>query len=183
MYSIVLFIVETSLSGLSGSGAQPDVRGGQDLRHELVRDAPGQVDGLGESELVAPTDEVVVAVAGPHERERDVVAPHVVHHDVGCAEGDVDAVLRAHDPEVGHEVRGGRGAGRATGSRRRSRSGSGPVRTTRDVLDGLAPTVGGDRGIRLVRRGDPVRGPEGLALEEEQTLVRARPWLPSNRER
>ena len=87
MYSIVLFIVETSLSGFLRVGAQADVGGREDLGAR-IRPAPGRA---ARRSPVSPSssrsgDQVVVAVARAHEREGDVVAPEVVDDDVGGAE-------------------------------------------------------------------------------------------------
>ena len=158
------------VEGVERIGAQPEVGRGEHLAHEVVGDTTGQVDGVGETELVAAADQVVVAVAGPHERERDVVAPEPVDHDVGGAEREVDAVLRAHDAEVGHQVA-------ATAAQIGYRLapaqplGVRPGAHDADVLGRLPAAGRGDGGVRLVGRGDPVGGPEGLALEEQQALV------------
>jgi hypothetical protein len=60
---MVLFIVDTSLSGFFGSGDRPDVRGGQDLLDQLVGGPPGELDMAGQLELIAQRDELVEAVA------------------------------------------------------------------------------------------------------------------------
>ena len=72
MYSMVLFIVETSLSGFFGSGHSPTVGGREDVRDGLVGHPPGELDVVLQAEPVALGDQVVVAVAGAHQREGDV---------------------------------------------------------------------------------------------------------------
>ena len=104
MYSIVLFIVDTSLSGFFGSGDRPTSAVGQDAHDELVRRPPGELHVARQAELVAQRHQVVEAVPGTDQREGDVVAAELVHHDVGGPHHDVDAVLRAHDADVGDEV-------------------------------------------------------------------------------
>ena len=44
MYSTILFMVETSLSGLCGSGDEADVGGGQVAQQVLVGDPAGELD-------------------------------------------------------------------------------------------------------------------------------------------
>ncbi len=104
MYSSVLFIVERSLSGFLGSGDSP--RSAVDRTSTTVASGtrPGSSTWSCRPELVAQRDELGVAVAAAHEGERDVVAPELVHDVVRRAHREVDAVLRAHHPEVGDEV-------------------------------------------------------------------------------
>ena len=103
MYSIVLFIVETSLSGLSGSGQSPTSAVESTSNTSLVRHASCEGDPIVDAELLGETDELVRAVALAHENELDVVAT-VTGERRDRAKREVDAVLRPHDPEIGAEV-------------------------------------------------------------------------------
>ena len=104
MYSIVLFIVETSLSGFFGSGDRPRSAVDITARTIVVRHPAGELDVVAEPELVAQRDDVVEAVTAAHQRERDVGAPELVHDVIGRADDDVDAVLRSHHADVGDQV-------------------------------------------------------------------------------
>ena len=101
MYSMVLFMVDTSLSGFFGIRRQADVRGGHDAPDQLVGRPAGELDVPGQAQLVAQRHQVVEAVARADQGEGDVVAAELVHDDVGGPHSDVDAVLRAHDADVG----------------------------------------------------------------------------------
>ena len=63
MYSIVLFIVETSLSGFFGSGDSPTSAVESTSATYVVRHPPGELDVVVEAELVAQRHQVVEAVA------------------------------------------------------------------------------------------------------------------------
>ena len=103
MYSIVLFIVDTSLSGFLGSGDRPTSAVDRMRRDQLVRRPAGELHVAGQAQLVPQRHQVVEAVALADQREGDVVAAHLMHHDVGGPHHDVDAVLRSHDADVGGE--------------------------------------------------------------------------------
>ena len=103
MYSIDLFIVDTSLSGFLGSGDSPISAVDMMRRDQLVRRPAGELHVTGQAELVPQRDQLVEAVARADQREGDVVAAELVDHDVGGPDHDVDPVLRAHDADVGHE--------------------------------------------------------------------------------
>ena len=59
MYSIVLFIVETSLSGLSGPAKAPVGRR-EDFENGLVGDTPSKSHAVADPQLVGQRDELVV---------------------------------------------------------------------------------------------------------------------------
>ena len=99
MYSMVLFMVDTSFSGFFGSGDRPTSASTASRRDDVVRHPAGELDVVREVELVAERDELVEAVAGPDQREADVVASELVDDDVGRPHDEVDAVLRSHDAE------------------------------------------------------------------------------------
>ena len=171
MYSIDLFIVETSLSGFFGSGDRPYVGGGQDPGDQLVGRPPGELDMSGQAQFVAQRDQLVEAVARADQREGDVVAAEFVHHDVSGPDHDVDPVLRSHDADVGGEelspaTLGRVGRAALAGVRVRAGADDGdvgrrlPLRPDRDVAVGV---VGGDH---------VVRGPVRPALQRAQPQVR-----------
>ena len=130
MYSIVLFIVDTSLSGFFGSGDRPTSAVDMMLRDQLVRRPAGELDVPGQAQLVAQRHQLVEAVARADQREGDVVAAELVHHDVGGPHHDVHAVLRAHDADVRGQVPAAPALAPGPAGPRWSLSGSGPVRTT-----------------------------------------------------
>ena len=101
---MVLFIVETSLSGFFGSGESPTSAVESTSHDGLVGNPARQLHVVLQSELVAQRHDLVVAVARAHEGEGDVLATEVVY-DVGCGpDRQVDAVLGAHDADIGDEV-------------------------------------------------------------------------------
>ena len=57
----------------------------------------------GQAQLVTQCHQIVEAVPRADQREGDIVTAELVHHDVGGPHDDVDAVLRAHDADVGGE--------------------------------------------------------------------------------
>ena len=141
MYSIVLFIVDTSLSGFFGSGDRPDVGGGHHRADGLVRHAAGELDVVAEPELVAQRHEVVEAVAAAHQRERDVGAAELVarcdrRRGRRCRRRPAVPSRRCRRPGSG-----GRGAALVAAAAARSLSGSGPVRTTVTSSVALPPRL------------------------------------------
>ena len=89
-------------------------------------------------EPVAQGDQLQVAVTGAHESEADVASPESVDDLAGGPDRQIDAVLRTHHPDVGHQVPTAApqlGGLRAT--RHASRVGTGPDH--RHLLGGLAP--------------------------------------------
>ena len=100
---------------------------------------------VAQAELVAQGDELVVAVAGAHEGERDVVAAQLVDDVVGRAASRGRRRPAGPSPRCRRRGGGGRGAAPGPARPRRSLSGSGPVRTTVTSPAGLPPRVHGDR--------------------------------------
>ena len=84
MYSIVLFIVDTSLSGFFGSGDRP--RSAVDITARTVSSGTRPVNSTwsAEAELVAQRDHLVEGVTATHQRERDV-GPAELVDDVSAA--------------------------------------------------------------------------------------------------
>ena len=107
MYSMVLFMVETSFSGFFGSGEIPTsaVERMADTSASGMR--PVKVTIVGEVEAMAQRDQVVEAVAGPDEGEADVATSESVHDVIGHLQDEVDAVLRPHHTQVGGQMRPG----------------------------------------------------------------------------
>ena len=101
MYSMVLFMVDTSLSGFFGSGDSPTSAVDRICATSSSGARPVNSTWPGQAQLVAQRHQLVEAVARADQRERDVVAAELVHHDVGGPHHDVDAVLRPHDADVG----------------------------------------------------------------------------------
>ena len=128
MYSIVLFMVETSFRGLSGSGESPRSAVESTSATTSSGTRPGERDDVRDVELLRQLDELVGAVSLAHEDELDVVAAGTRELGRG-AECEIDAVLRAHDAEVGAQVSCGRVASR--GSAHRAEGGRDPVPSER----------------------------------------------------
>ena len=82
MYSIDLFIVDTSLSGFLGSG-DTDVRGRQNARNKFVRRPPGELHHPRQPQLVTQRHELVETVSRADQREADVVTAEFTDDDVG----------------------------------------------------------------------------------------------------
>jgi hypothetical protein len=105
MYSTILFIVETSLSGFFGSGARQTSAVERWQGHVGVGDAARELDAIVEPELLRERDEVVPGVAVAEERRparrRGRSRPVDVRER---PQRVVDPVLRAHHAEVAHEV-------------------------------------------------------------------------------
>ena len=161
MYSGILIIVETSLSGLGGSGAR-QTSAVERMRRmsRSPRQPANSIESLSPSsaasarislEHVALADEdgvpVVAALAQPREGMDRVL----------------DAVLRPHDPEVGDQVRAaasqlGVGLGGAEAFQVR------PVADDEDILGSLPATLDRDAAIGVVRGEHDVGEPEGDAL-------------------
>ena len=137
MYSIVLFIVDTSLSGFFGSGDRPTsavdmIRADQLVGHPAGElDVPGQASSSRSATSSSKQSPEPISVNAMSSR------PQLVHDDVGGPQDDVDTVLRAHHAEVGDQEAAAPAQFRVAGPRR-SRSGSGPVRTTVTSAGGLA---------------------------------------------
>ena len=81
MYSIVLFMVETSFNGFLGSGEMPTSAVERMAATSASGIRPGERDEVGEVEPVALRDQVIEAVARSDEGEADVAAPESVHDD------------------------------------------------------------------------------------------------------
>ena len=81
------------------------------------------------AQLIPQCHQLAEAVARADQRERDVVAPHLVNHDSGRSHYDVDTVLRSHHADVSGEKPPPAPEFRFPGPRL-SLPGSGPVRTT-----------------------------------------------------
>ena len=103
MYSSVLFIVETSLSGFLGSGDKPMSAVESTLVDDVVRNPPGEGHEVFQTELVPQRDELVEAVTASHQHERDVDSVEPVDDVVGGSQDVVHTVLWSHDADVGGE--------------------------------------------------------------------------------
>ena len=170
MYSMVLFIVDRSFSGFKRVGRQSGVRGGQDPRDQLVRCPAGEFHVAGQAQLVAQRDQVVKAIPGSDQRERDVVAVQFVHDHVGSPDDVVHAVLRPHDADVGGEEPAPPaqlGVGRAASQPLRI----GPGAHDGDVLGNLPLRVSARMPVGVVGRDHMVRGPVRPALQGAQHPV------------
>ena len=64
MYSIDLFIVDTSLSGFLGSGESPTSAVDRMRVTNFIRRPAGELDMAGQAQLVAQRHQLVEAVAG-----------------------------------------------------------------------------------------------------------------------
>ena len=169
MYSIVLFIVDTSLSGFFGSGDSPT--SAVDMIRLTSSSGARPVNSTARrAELVPQRHQFVEAVAGTDQREGDVIPAELVHDDVGGPHHDVHAVLRAHDADYAARYSRPR---RELGSAapRLSRSGSGPVRTTVTSAGRLAAPRDGDLPVGVVGGDHVIGGPVGSALQPAQPPV------------
>ena len=127
-------------------------------------------------EPVAQRDQLGIAVTGAHEGEGDVAAPELVDDLAGGPDRQIDPVLRAHHPDIGHQVpTAAPHLGGLRTSRHAPRVGAGSDH--RHQLGCLAPSPTGDRGVRLVGRRDPVGGTERHPLQELQAHVRGSPLV------
>ena len=127
---MVLFMVETSFSGVLRIGRQPHVTPCSSARPRAASGArPVKWTMSSTSRSWRQLLELLEAVAGADEGERDVVAAEAVLHVGRGPDGVVDAVLGTHHADVDGEEAGRPGGARARAAPRRRRSGSGPVRT------------------------------------------------------
>ena len=124
----------------------------------------------GEPQLIAQRHQVVEAVARADQGEGDVVAAELVHDDVGGPHHDVDAVLRAHDADVGGQEPA---APAQVGVRLAAPQplGVGSGADDGDVRGALAAPGDGDVPVGVVGGDHVVRGPVGPALQRPQAPV------------
>ena len=172
MYSIVLFMVETSFRGLSGSGESPRSAVESTSATTSSGTLPVNVTMSAMPSSLRQLDELVGAVSLSHEDELDVVTAGACELG-GGAECEIDAILRAHDAEVGAQVSA---AASPVGVRCTAPEALG-IRSCPDDGDVRArhvPSSDGGGSIRVVRRdhviGDGIRGP----LEEAEAAEQAR---------
>ena len=165
MYSIVLFMVETSFSGFKGSGESPR-SAVESTSATTRRNPPGERDDVRDAELLRQLDELVGAVSLPHEDELDVLTVRACELR-GGVECEVDTILRTHHSEVGAQVLAAAppvGIGRAAPKE----VGVGSCPNDGDVRARNVPASHRGRSIGVVRRdhvvGNGVRGP----LEEAE---------------
>ena len=172
MYSIVLFIVDTSLSGFFGSGERPTSAvdrifltssSGARPVNSTCPFRPSSSRSATSSSKQSPEPISVKAMSS---------RPHLVDHDVGGPHDDVHAVLRPHDADVGGEELAGRGAAPALPGPRLSLSGSGPVRTTVTSAGALPLLLMAIVAVGVVGGDHVVRGAVRAALERPQPPVR-----------
>ncbi len=171
MYSMILFIVETSLSGFFGSGCEADVGGGEDADHVLVRDPARELDALGRARArpQAPSS----ARRRRPRRRRSRASRRA------C--GAAPQAPRAHGRRrPGGPSRRGtragtavRAAGPSSAATARKRSASGALRTTKTSSGPLPAALDRDTSIRLVRAHDDVREPERHALGDVGRALQA----------
>ena len=104
MYSIVLFIVETSFSGFRGSGHRP--RSAVDRISNTTSSGTRPVNStlIGNTELSREIDQLLRTVALAHQHELDVVSSHASKLGNGT-KSEIHAVLRPHDAEIGAQIR------------------------------------------------------------------------------
>ena len=171
MYSMVLFMVDTSLSGFFGSGDRPTSGGRQDLRDQLVWRPAGELHVAGQAQFVTHRHQIAEAVTRADQRERDVITAELMDHDADGAHNNVDAVLRPHDTDVG-------GQEPAAAAQLRARLATPQPLRVRAAADHrylagrLAVPCYGDVPVGLVGRNHMVRGPVCPALHGPQQLVR-----------
>src|SRR5262249_14137233 len=82
---------------------QTDICRGEDAGDELIRRPPGELHVVGQAQLVTQDHQLAEAVSRADQREGNVVAAELVHHDAGGPDHDIDTVLRSHDADVGGE--------------------------------------------------------------------------------
>ena len=104
MYSIVLFIVETSLSGLRGSGHRPT-----SAVRSTTRTVSSGTRPVSSTWSCRPSRSRSATSSSKQSPEPISVKPMSVRpiwctHDVGGGDDHVDAVLGSHHPEVRREV-------------------------------------------------------------------------------
>ena len=101
MYSIVLFMVDTSLSGFFGSGDSP--ASAVDMMRPTSSSGARPVNSTCPARFSSSRRATSSSKQSPEPiRVKAMsVAAELVHHDVGGAHHDVDAVLRAHHADVG----------------------------------------------------------------------------------
>ena len=170
MYSIVLFMVETSFSGFFGIRRNAHVCSGEDRRYLRVRDPPGERDVVGEVEPATLLDQVVEAVTRSDEGEADVASPESVDDVIGDLQDEVHAILWPHDTQVCGEVRPGTPKVRF----RRSAVEPRQIRARPDdrhVRLSDAVALHRDLTVRVVGGDHVVRGPHGAALHQPQRSV------------
>ena len=137
MYSIDLFIVDTSLSGFLGSGERPT--SAVDRMRLTSSSGARPVNSTWPARPSSSRSATSSSKQSPEpiKRERDVVAAELVHDDVGGPHHDVDPVLRSHHADVRGQVPA------APALRRVGLAAPQPVRVgagadDRDVAGGLA---------------------------------------------
>ena len=129
MYSGILIIVETSLSGLGGSGARQTSALERIRRMSSSPRQPANSTASAEAELGGERAHRLEHVAVADEDRVPVLAARAQVPE--RAQRVVDAVLRPHDPEVADQVRFARARSAGSGATGRKRSRSGPLRTTK----------------------------------------------------
>ena len=145
MYSMVLFIVETSFSGFFGSGRCR--RGHSRGTRQSRRHRPsGERDLIRQSDFDRKSLQVVEAVTEAEQRELAVRAPVGVHDFRKCAQGKIDTVLGAHDPQVyGEIITTARNCFASSTTMGRITAASGRLRTTVTVDGSHRPLVSATR--------------------------------------
>ena len=104
MYSMVLFIVHSSLSGSPGRERLPTSAFDRMAATSSSGIRPVNSTNSPSASRSRSSTSLVEAVTRPDEHEPDVAPAHAVDDDVGQLEDDVDPVLGAHHPDVGHHV-------------------------------------------------------------------------------
>ena len=164
MYSMVLFIVDTSLSGFFGSGREPDICSGEDTSHQFVGCPAGEFDMVRKPQLVAELRGALRSSRPlPDQGESDVCATETVDDLVGGPDHDVDSVLGPHDADVGGEERRPSAEGRPPASPARRPLGVGTGPHDGHVLGTLVSTFESLTAVRLVRGDHVARSRKGAA--------------------
>ena len=170
MYSIVLFMVDTSLSGFFGSGDSP--ASAVDMMRPTSSSGARPVNSTCPARFSSSRRATSSSKQSPEPiRVKAMsVAAELVHHDVGGAHHDVDAVLRSHHADVrGQEPvpAAQLGVGRAALELVRVRAGA----DDGDVARGLAAAADGDVPVGIVGGDHVIRGPVRPALQRPQPPV------------
>ena len=171
MYSMVLFIVDTSFSGFLGSGEMPTSAVERIAATSASGIRPVKVTNSERSSRSTQRHEVVEAIARTDEGEADVAPTQLMDDVISHLQDEVHAVLWSHHAEVGGHMALVAVEGSGSAAVRRSLVRSGPVRTTVMLVGATPSRSSDDLPVRVVRGDHVVRGPCGAPLHESESPV------------
>ena len=173
IYSIVLFMVDTSFSGFFGSGHRPTSAVERRAATSSSGSRPGMSRKSSDPEFARQCFEVVVGLARTNESETQSWRPERVDYVVHHPYGQVDTVLGAHDPEVHREMFAASeepSVGRLCLESLRIWTGA----HHRHVLAALGAPSHGDATVRVVGRNDMIGTAESAPFEDADGPVEDR---------